>query len=101
MNYSGLSKEELALINTVFQNESGISEVILYGSRAKGSHTTASDIDLALVGIDDDLKAAAIAEQLDELPLPYTFDVRSLPSINHQPLKDHIARVGVRIYKRN
>jgi len=35
-----------------------------------------------------------IASELDELPLPYRFDVEAYPCIEHQPLRDHIDRVG-------
>jgi predicted nucleotidyltransferase len=71
---------------------------VLFGSRAKGTATPASDIDLAFEGIDDPLRAEAIASELEELPLPYRFDVKALSSIRYPPLREHIARVGVRIH---
>lgn len=70
----------------------------MFGSRAKGTAGPASDVDLALEGIDDALQAEAIASELEELPLPCKFDVKALAAIHHQPLRDHIARVGVRIH---
>lgn len=57
----GLTPREIDLIREVFRRFPAIGEVILYGSRAKGSHWPESDIDLALVGTDDDLQAEAIA----------------------------------------
>jgi hypothetical protein len=33
-------------------------------------------------------------QELDELPLPYTFDVRAYESIRHEPLKRHIDEFG-------
>jgi predicted nucleotidyltransferase len=72
--------------------------VIVFGSRAKGNSTAASDIDLAVEGIDDPLQAEALAGELDELPLPYAFDVRALSAIQSRPLRQHIERVGVRVY---
>lgn len=94
----GLTPVALDLIRSVLVRHPAISGAILFGSRAKGTATTASDIDLALEGIDDPLEAEAIASELDELPLPYRFDVKALSAIHHPPLREHIARVGVRIH---
>ena len=95
---SGLSSAELDLIRTVLARHSEITGAILFGSRAKGTAQPASDIDLALEGIDDPLQAEAIAGDLEELPLPYRFDVQALAAIRHRPLLEHIERVGVRIH---
>lgn len=94
-----LSPDELALIRGVLTRHTAVRGAVLYGSRAKGTATAASDIDLALDGIDDPLGAEAIASELDELPLPYRFDVRALAAIEYGPLREHIARVGQQIYK--
>ena len=40
----------------------------------------------------------AIAAELEELPLPYRFDVQSLAHIQHRPLLEHNQRVGILIY---
>jgi len=44
------------------------------------------------------LRAETIAADLDELPLPYRFEVQSWEHIHHQPLREHIKRVGILIY---
>jgi predicted nucleotidyltransferase len=98
MGSTGLSQRELNLIREVFARHPEVTGVLLFGSRAKGTATPASDIDVALEGLDDPLQAEAIASELEELPLPYRFDVKALSAIQHQPLREHIARVGVRIY---
>lgn len=95
---SGLSPVELDLICAVLASHAEITGAILFGSRAKGTAHPASDIDLALEGIDDSLQAEAIAGDLEELPLPYRFDVQALAAIQHRPLLEHIKRVGVRIH---
>jgi len=94
----GLTPHEIDLLRGVFRRFPAISEVILYGSRAKGTYRPESDIDLALVGIDDDIQAEAVADELDELPLPYRFDVKAYGGIKYSPLREHIARVGVSLY---
>lgn len=95
---SELLEGELEAIRRVLSRHPAVTGAILFGSRAKGTALPASDIDLALEGIEDPLQAEAIASELDELPLPYTFDVKALASIRHRPLREHIERVGVRVY---
>jgi predicted nucleotidyltransferase len=95
---TGLAPRELDLVRQVLARHPEVAGAILFGSRAKGTATAASDVDLALDGVDEPLQAAAIARELDELPLPYRFDVQALSAIRHAPLLEHIARVGVRIH---
>ncbi len=96
----GLTTHELDLIFGVFKKTAAITEVVLYGSRAVGNYRKASDIDLALVGVDSDLQAEVVADELDELPLPYRFDVKAMERITYAPLREHIERVGVKLYQR-
>jgi uncharacterized protein len=96
----GLAPHEIEMMRAVFRRIHAIVEVVLYGSRAKGNFRPESDIDLALVGVDDDLQAEAVAEELDELPLPYHFDVKACGAIQYAPLREHIARVGLTVYRR-
>jgi uncharacterized protein len=67
---------------------------------AKMSSQAQSDIDLALQGDLDSLRAESVAAELDELPLPYRFDVKAYSDIRSIELLDHIQRVGVVIFKR-
>lgn len=41
----GLTPKELKILQNVFKKFDDIKEVILFGSRALGTHKTASDID--------------------------------------------------------
>ena len=41
---------EMDRLESVFEKEAAVSEVMLYGSRAKGTHRPRSDIDLTLTG---------------------------------------------------
>ena len=91
---NALSEKESLLINSVLEQHPEVSLVKLFGSRAKGCHTNASDIDLALWGVDA-LQAEAIASELDELPLPYRFDVKAFESIKQESLREHILRKGI------
>jgi len=73
----------------------------LYGSRAKGNYKVGSDIDLTMQG--DGLNfslLSTIADELDQLPLPYQFDLSIFNNINSPDLVDHIERVGVLFYQK-
>jgi hypothetical protein len=55
-------------------------------------------VDLAIWGDVDAIRAEAISAELDELPLPYHFDVKPFESIKLRALREHIQRVGVPVY---
>ncbi len=93
-----LKPAELELVRSVFRLHPEVTSATLFGSRAKGTHTHRSDVDLAVAGDIEPLRAEAIAAELEELPLPYRFDVQSLAHIQHRPLLEHIQRVGIVIY---
>ena len=98
MNVPVLQPTELESLRSVFRRHPEISEVRLFGSRAKGNARPASDVDLAIWGQVDDRSVEAIAAELDELPLPYHYDVKSFASIKLQALREHIERVGITIF---
>ena len=77
-------------------------EAILYGSRAKGDFQPGSDIDLTLKGEVLTLKdIAEIKTTLDDLLLPYLFDISIFEHIDNPDLLEHIQRAGISIYKRS
>ena len=98
MKPTSLMGQELEMMRGVFRRHGEITSASLSGSRAKGTHTARSDVDLVVTGNVPPLSAEAVAAELEELPLPYRFDVHSLQHIQHQPLLEHIRRVGIVIY---
>ncbi|MFA6293330.1 MAG: nucleotidyltransferase domain-containing protein [Victivallales bacterium] len=99
MKYNiGLSEKEQELIQKLLSQHTEVTGAILFGSRAKGTAMASSDIDLAIEGLESPLQAEAIASELEELPLPYRFDVKALTAIQSPALREHIERVGLRIY---
>jgi predicted nucleotidyltransferase len=99
---SGLSDATVQAISDVLRKYPQVHQAILYGSRAKGTYKTGSDIDLTLVGDDLTLKVLyRIMDDLDDLLLPYTFDLSIFEHIDNEALKQHIARVGVMLYVRD
>jgi uncharacterized protein len=97
----GLSAETVAKIREVFLRFPEVEKAVLYGSRAKGNARPGSDIDLTLFGSRlDQEKVGQIDDALDDLFLPYRFDLSIFSRIAHSDLLDHIRRVGVTFYER-
>lgn len=100
MTGTGLSKRDLDLIRAILRRHPEVTQAVLYGSRAKGTHRSESDIDLTLSGDIDAMGAENVAAELEELPLPYRFDVSAFATIQSPALREHIRRVGRTVYQR-
>ena len=95
----GLSPKELEILKDVFKKFDDIKEVILFGSRALGTHKTASDIDLAIKGNVDINTLSKLKYTLEEdTNLPYFFDVVIYDNLDNLELKKHIDEFGKIIY---
>ena len=91
----GLSPRALGLIRGVLDGHPQIDRAIIYGSRAKGNYRTGSDIDLTLDAPQLTFsELLRIDSELDDLMLPYSFDLSLLKQIDNPGLLSHIARVG-------
>lgn len=95
----GLTEPQIEAIQGVLALHTHVEKAVLYGSRAMGNFRPGSDIDLVLMGdqlsLDDVL---AIANELDDLLLPYKIDLSSWHDIDQEQLLDHIARKGIVFY---
>jgi len=97
----GLKPTDMERIQTVLKNHQFVEQVIIYGSRAKGNYKPYSDIDITLVGPNIDLTLQnKIENDLDDLLLPYKFDVSVYYKILNKDLVDHINRIGKIIFSR-
>ena len=95
----GLSNKHYDQIIKVFSKYQNIERVILYGSRAKGFQKAYSDIDITLIGDPLDLSLLQKIElELDDLLLPFKFDVSNYKTIDNKELLEHIKRVGKIFY---
>lgn len=95
----GLSPKELEILKNVFKKFDDIKEVILFGSRALGTHKTASDIDLAIKGKVDINTLSKLKYTLEEdTNLPYFFDVVIYDNLDNMELKKHIDGFGKVIF---
>lgn len=94
----GIPCEAWKKILAVIRQTAPESEVILYGSRAKGNYKPGSDIDLCLKWTsltNSDLQIINIA--LEDLDLPWEIDLALYQTVSNPMLLEHIDRVGISI----
>jgi len=78
-----------------------VERIVLFGSRAMGTFTTTSDIDLALFGSALTLSdQAALSEEMAELPIPQRVDILVHHRIESQALREHIRKHGIEWFAR-
>jgi predicted nucleotidyltransferase len=95
----GLPESDFSKIITILKNHSKIEQATLFGSRAKGTFSNGSDVDIALTG--ENLKLndiLEVSEEIDKLFLPWKFDLVIFNRIKEEALIDHINRVGVQLF---
>lgn len=72
----------------------GAKEIILYGSRAKGTARERSDIDIAVVGVQ---KFELLEEEVDNLPTLYSVDLLNMDTCRNELLLEDIKEYGRKI----
>lgn len=102
INEFGIPQDVLNMILDSFSQFDEIDEAIIFGSRAKGTAQNGSDIDIALTGSDISFQTMLRLSALlnEELPIPHHIDLTNYNTISNKNLKNHINRVGKKIYKR-
>jgi len=98
----GLKEATIQKICGLFAKYTQVEKVVLYGSRAKDNYKNGSDIDLTLYGGEDLTlnMLYRIMDEIDDLLLPYSFDLSIFHQINDTDVMDHIQRIGVVFYER-
>lgn len=97
----GLKEDTIKRVQTILSDYPKIEKAILYGSRAKGNYRNGSDIDLMLVGEEMTLSDLSKLEwEIDDLLLPYKFDISLFHHIGNDSLIEHIKRVGKEFWVR-
>jgi len=89
-----------AIIDALSANPK-VERIVLFGSRATGTFTLTSDVDLALFGDDLTLSdQAALAEAVAELSVPQRVDILIYHRIESQALREEIRKHGVEWFAR-
>jgi uncharacterized protein len=95
-NPFGILEKSYGLLREALEKYPEVEEVLVFGSRAKGTYRPGSDIDLAIKGRNCSTRTALdLAGYLNEkVPIPYFVDVVCYHALKHPDLKAHIDRVG-------
>ncbi|MDZ7868559.1 MAG: nucleotidyltransferase domain-containing protein [Rheinheimera sp.] len=97
----GLSGPQLTAIRQIFSHYPDIQSVTLYGSRAMERYRPGSDIDLVISGTDfSHQQLLQLMNGLDDLMLPFRFDLCRHQDISNPDLLQHIERVGRLFYQK-
>ena len=91
-------RHRAAIIATIAANDR-VERAVLFGSRATGTHSVSSDVDIALIG--DRLTLtdhARLAAALDEIPMAQSVDLLLYDSIQDETLRKHIRYQSVEWY---
>ena len=72
-------------------------EVVLFGSRAKGTAKTTSDFDIAVTGVKD---IEGLREELDSIPTLYKTDLVDMDTCRNNLLMEDIQNYGCKIYQK-
>ena len=97
----GMTDNELHLLCSLFTRYKEIEQVILYGSRAKGTNKPFSDVDLTLLGIGlTRSHLNRLMADIDESSLPYLFDISIFAKLTNPDLIEQIEKTGVVLYQR-
>jgi predicted nucleotidyltransferase len=90
----GLNDKTRHAILEVLNQHPKIERTLLFGSRAMGTFTHTSDIDLALYGELTLRDQARIVSEMEQLSIPYKVDLVRMKTVTSQELLDHIKQHG-------
>jgi len=97
----GLPGTDIDNVISILQRNPKVNKIVLFGSRAKGSFTNGSDVDIALMGQELSLNDILdVSIEIEKLSLPYKFDIIIYERVKEKALTEHINRVGIVLYQR-
>ncbi|MGL4943589.1 MAG: nucleotidyltransferase family protein [Thermoguttaceae bacterium] len=99
---TGLTEKQLSEIVEQLASFSDVERAVLFGSRARGTHKPASDVDIAIFGdkVTPSVAAAVKFEIEEETYLPFFFDVVAYPTIIDERFKQKIDSQNIVVYER-
>jgi predicted nucleotidyltransferase len=98
---TGLSESWIQEIAAIFSEIPSIRAAVLFGSRAMGNFTPASDVDIALIGEEITLREQIrLSARLNENKDLLKYDVLRFPTITNAKLIEHIRNNGIVVYER-
>lgn len=95
----GLAERHYAEFVRIFRRYPQIEQVLIFGSRAKGTDKPWSDFDLAVVApMMSDGEFSKLWNEIDEMQLVFKFDLLHWDRLATQRLKEKIGEEGQRFY---
>lgn len=95
----GLAERHYAEFVRIFRRYPQIEQVLIFGSRAKGTDKPWSDFDLAVVApMMSAGEFSKLWNEIDELPLVFKFDLLHWDRLASDRLKEKIEEEGQRFY---
>ncbi|RYE17106.1 MAG: nucleotidyltransferase domain-containing protein [Sphingobacteriaceae bacterium] len=95
----GFTERNWRTLHAVFSCFSTVKEVLLFGSRASGTHRPYSDIDFCIINLDfDQQQYLSIVAAFEESDLPFFVDVLVWHRLQNEALKAEITRTGKVFY---
>lgn len=99
MKALSLRDKDLAVLLSTFRGFPSVHEVRVFGSRATGEASRASDLDLAIFAPEATAAEwAGLCEALENAPLIYELDVVRPERTTNDRLRAKIEREGVKVY---
>ena len=92
----GLTEAQEKILTGILQKYIKSGEGIVFGSRAMGTNTERSDIDIALKNVEffSPYVLGDLIDEIAESDFPYLADVIIYEDITNPALKEHIDRMG-------
>jgi proline iminopeptidase len=95
----GLSADVIQMLREVFSHYPETERVMVFGSRAKGTYKSGSDIDLAVIATNmSPQRFAQLWSELDSLPLIFKVDVLHWNTLANSRLQAKIMEEGQLLY---
>ncbi|MEI8093701.1 MAG: nucleotidyltransferase domain-containing protein [Spirochaetales bacterium] len=92
----GLPAQASIAVEAILGATPGVRQAVVYGSRAKGNFRPGSDVDICLDAPGLSLSQLGnLEDRIDDLYLPWKFDLTVRQKIADPALLEHIDRVGV------
>lgn len=98
MNVEANIKKIIEEVIDICIQHAEIEEIILYGSRAKGTHLPKSDIDIALRGNQIDIDDLSV--QIEQIETLLGIDLVDVDHCKNELLRKEIEKDGIALYRK-
>jgi predicted nucleotidyltransferase len=97
----GLKENERQLLLNLINHIGCIEEILIYGSRAKGTETNQSDVDLVITkGRCTTTELGHLVSAINESDFPFLVNICLQQTISNDSVKEQIRKVGKVFYQR-